>query len=74
MFTKQQATLWLSILSAMGLILLLAYGKTYWWGNEVFRWFWLGIWLLGLPILLLISFRFAVRGIKRVNDSDRESE
>lgn len=64
--TKQKKSgaisVWLSVVVVVAGLVALAIGRSYFAESDVFRWVWILVWLVGLPLVLLASFRIAVRG------------
>jgi hypothetical protein len=55
----------IGIASILGILVILAltiYGKAFWWDYKIFRWYWWSLWFIVIPIMLFMSYKFAMRG------------
>lgn len=60
------ALFWIGI-SIVGLLLLLL-GREMYSDTVAFKWIWRLVWFIGVPVLLLASYRAAVRGRSQSSD------
>lgn len=53
---------WLSTMAVVLGVVAIALGRTFFAETETFKWIWRLVWFVGVPVLLLASYRLAVRG------------
>lgn len=63
---------WLSVVVVIVGIVGLAIGRTFFPESEAFKWVWRLVWFVGVPILLLASYRAAVHGRRQSPDDTDE--
>jgi cytochrome c biogenesis protein CcdA len=51
-----------SVVLVLGLLIILIAGKTFYPDNEIIDFIWKGVWLGVLPLMLVFSYRLAVKG------------
>ena len=66
------ALFWIGI-SIVGLVLLLV-GREMYSDTVAFKWIWRFVWFIGVPVLLLASYRTAVRGRSQSSDNTDDTK
>lgn len=71
--TKQKKSrtifVWLSVIVVIAGVVALAIGRSLFAESDVFRWIWRLVWFVGVPLVLVASFRLAVRGRNKSSET-----
>ena len=66
-------TAWLCIIGVIGFIVLLGVGVNYWGDQKIVKIVWYIVWFIVFPALLILSYKYAVKGINE-KKKDKKAE